>query len=154
MSPTDSNSAWIWAMKSGSAVDSTDLSANLQQHDFKGSLSFDLTTAVGGSSSNPFVVANSSPGSAASATSSGSQQTATQAVSTQIFGSSTVVVPVATSTSSGSSSGSSIATNVDVTRQGHAIVMFDALVVADGTHTIAAIAHTAIWRPRQVAQAG
>ena len=38
--------------------------------------------------------------------------------------------------------------------KGHAIVAFDAIVVADGTRTVAAIAHTAIWRPRQVAQAG
>jgi len=38
--------------------------------------------------------------------------------------------------------------------KGHAIVTFDAIVVADGTRTIAAITHTAIWRPRQVAQTG
>ena len=37
--------------------------------------------------------------------------------------------------------------------KGHAIVAFDAIVVADGARTIAAISHTAIWRPRQVAQA-
>jgi acyl dehydratase len=38
--------------------------------------------------------------------------------------------------------------------KGHAIVAFDAIVVADGTRTVAGISHTAIWRPRQVAQAG
>jgi acyl dehydratase len=38
--------------------------------------------------------------------------------------------------------------------KGHAIVMFDAIVVADGTHAVASIAHSAIWRPRQVAKAG
>jgi len=38
--------------------------------------------------------------------------------------------------------------------KGHAIVTFDALVVADGARAVAAIAHTAIWRPRQVTQAG
>jgi acyl dehydratase len=37
--------------------------------------------------------------------------------------------------------------------KGHAIVAFDAIVVADGARTIAAISHTAIWRPRQVAGA-
>ena len=37
--------------------------------------------------------------------------------------------------------------------KGHAIVAFDAIVVADGARTVAAISHTAIWRPRQVAQA-
>jgi acyl dehydratase len=35
--------------------------------------------------------------------------------------------------------------------KGHAIVTFDAIVVASGTRTVAAINHTAIWRPRQVA---
>jgi acyl dehydratase len=38
--------------------------------------------------------------------------------------------------------------------KGHAIVAFDAIVVADGARTVAAISHTAIWRPRQVTQAG
>jgi hypothetical protein len=38
--------------------------------------------------------------------------------------------------------------------KGHAIVAFDAIVVADGVRTIAAISHSAIWRPRQVSQAG
>ena len=38
--------------------------------------------------------------------------------------------------------------------KGHAIVAFDAIVVADDTRAIAEIAHTAIWRPRQVAEAG
>ena len=37
--------------------------------------------------------------------------------------------------------------------KGHAIVAFDALVVADGARVIAEIGHGAIWRPRQVAEA-
>jgi len=37
--------------------------------------------------------------------------------------------------------------------KGHAIAAFDAIVVADGKQTIAALTHTAIWRPRQAAQA-
>jgi hypothetical protein len=37
--------------------------------------------------------------------------------------------------------------------KGHAIVAFDALVVADGARVIAEIGHSAIWRPRQVAEA-
>ena len=37
--------------------------------------------------------------------------------------------------------------------KGHAIVEFDALAVADGAHVIAQITHTAIWRPRHVAEA-
>jgi acyl dehydratase len=38
--------------------------------------------------------------------------------------------------------------------KGHAIVAFDAIVVADGARAVAEINHTAIWRPRQVAQTG
>jgi len=38
--------------------------------------------------------------------------------------------------------------------KGHAIVAFDAIVVADGARAVAAISHSAIWRPRQVGQAG
>ena len=37
--------------------------------------------------------------------------------------------------------------------KGHAIVAFDALVVADGVRAVAEIGHSAIWRPRQVAEA-
>jgi hypothetical protein len=38
--------------------------------------------------------------------------------------------------------------------KGHAIVEFDALIVANATKVIAKIVHTAIWRPRHVAEAG
>ncbi len=37
--------------------------------------------------------------------------------------------------------------------KGHAIVEFDALAVADGQQVVAQITHTAIWRPRHVAEA-
>ena len=37
--------------------------------------------------------------------------------------------------------------------KGHAIVAFDAIVVADGARVVAEMTHTAIWRPRQVAEA-
>jgi len=37
--------------------------------------------------------------------------------------------------------------------KGHAIVAFDAIVVADGARVVAEIGHSAIWRPRQVAEA-
>jgi acyl dehydratase len=38
--------------------------------------------------------------------------------------------------------------------KGHAIVAFDAIVVAEGARVVAEITHTAIWRPRQLAAAG
>jgi acyl dehydratase len=43
---------------------------------------------------------------------------------------------------------SKIASNTE--SKGHAIVAFDAVVLADGKTIIAEITHTAIWRPRQV----
>ncbi len=42
----------------------------------------------------------------------------------------------------------------NVVNKGHAIVEFDAIVVADGARTIAEISHAAIWRPRQVTERG
>jgi len=40
-----------------------------------------------------------------------------------------------------------------VSSKGHAMVEFDAIVVAEGDRGIGEITHTAIWRPRQVADA-
>ena len=42
----------------------------------------------------------------------------------------------------------------NVVSKGHAIVEFDAIVVADGARSVAEITYTAIWRPRQIAEAG
>jgi acyl dehydratase len=42
--------------------------------------------------------------------------------------------------------------NANIVNKGHAIVEFDAIVIADGARTVAEIAHAAIWRPRQVAE--
>ena len=38
--------------------------------------------------------------------------------------------------------------------KGHAIVAFDAIVVADAARVVGEITHMAIWRPRQVAEVG
>jgi acyl dehydratase len=37
-------------------------------------------------------------------------------------------------------------------RKGHRLVDLDALVLADGGRVVARVAHTAVWRPRQVAE--
>jgi acyl dehydratase len=42
----------------------------------------------------------------------------------------------------------------NVVNKGHAIVEFDAIVVADDARTVAEITHAAIWRPRQVSEQG
>ena len=80
MNFSDPNSNWIWSMKEGSAISSSDVSTNLQMHDNEGNFKFDLTKATGGDSLNPFVdsaVTTSStnstgPSSSSSGSSSGS----------------------------------------------------------------------------------
>ena len=127
MSPTDDNSAWIWAYKNGNPIDSTDPKANLQQHDNMGTFSFNLKTATGGSSSNPFVAAVSNSSSSGSASSSamssgsatGSTQTATGSTTAP-----TSAYTTSPASSSGSSSDSSSSSNdQNSTRTAHGVVM-------------------------------
>ena len=65
MDLSSSNTAWIWAMKSGSPINSDDVSARLSEHDEKDAITLDLTKARGGDAStssdtyNPFLSANS-----------------------------------------------------------------------------------------------
>jgi len=40
-----------------------------------------------------------------------------------------------------------------ISSKGHAVVEFDAIVVAEGDRSIGEITHTAIWRPRQASEA-
>lgn len=76
MSLTDTASNWIWAYKSGSAISSDDVSANLAQHSSYGDTTFNLQNAAGGSSSNPFLTttatSTSSSGSSSGSSSSDS----------------------------------------------------------------------------------
>lgn len=51
---TSSSSSWIWAVKYGSPLDSSDVSAELTQHDDSGVVTVDLVKGTGGSSDNPF----------------------------------------------------------------------------------------------------
>ncbi|KAI9763461.1 MAG: hypothetical protein M1840_000475 [Geoglossum simile] len=71
---SSSSSSWIWATKSGSAINSDNNKAEISRHDKMGGFSFDLTKATGGSSDNPFLDLStpdpSSTGSAASPSSS------------------------------------------------------------------------------------
>jgi hypothetical protein len=66
MDVKSTSSNWIWAIKSGSAVDSTSVSADLTQHDTMGAVAVDLTQGTGGSSSNPFVAQGNSGNSGSS----------------------------------------------------------------------------------------
>ena len=55
MSPTNGNSNWIWSIRQGSALDSTDISEKIQKHDSHGAFTFDLLAGTSSDSSNPFV---------------------------------------------------------------------------------------------------
>lgn len=59
MSPTSGNSNWIWSVKQGSALNSADVSANIQKHDAYGTFTFDLPAGTSGDTANPFVKAAS-----------------------------------------------------------------------------------------------
>lgn len=54
LDPKDTASAWIWAMKRGSPIRSTNIDKDLKRHDDKGGFYLDLTKAIGGNSDNPF----------------------------------------------------------------------------------------------------
>ena len=119
MNPTDDNSAWIWSYRNGNPIDSTDPNANLQQHDNMGTFSFNLKTATGGSSSNPFVAAASNPSSGSSPSSAMSSGSATGSMTAP-----TSAYTINPGSSSGSSSGGSMSSsNNDTTRTAHGIVM-------------------------------
>ena len=75
MDLSSSQSSWIWALKDGPAIASSDVSTKLHQHTQAGSFNLDLSKAKGGNSPDPFVNAavtataadGSSPTAAASA---------------------------------------------------------------------------------------
>ncbi|KAB8068611.1 hypothetical protein BDV29DRAFT_184177 [Aspergillus leporis] len=50
-----SSSPWGWAMSSGTPLASGNVSATIQMHDYHGIFTVDLTKAIGGNSSNPFL---------------------------------------------------------------------------------------------------
>lgn len=113
MSFTDSSSSWIYAAKSGSALNSDDVSESISQHDTDDSFSLDLTTATGGSSSNPF----SASGSSASGTGSPSATSGSSS-------------PSSTSSSNSGNSGSSASSyqgqgrdNTQTLMTAHGIIM-------------------------------
>ena len=115
MDPTDTSSDWIWAYKSGSALDSEDTSENLDMHSSMGSFHLNLKEGTGGSSQNPFVAAaaaSGSPSASASATGTGAQPSATGGVS----------APAATNAPHYGGSSTS-GGNVDSIRTAHAVIM-------------------------------
>jgi hypothetical protein len=69
------SSNWIWAVKEGSPLDTTDKSASIVQHDTEGNQAIDLTqaatSAANMANSNPFIGFNGTFAAAAGATSSG-----------------------------------------------------------------------------------
>ncbi|KAK5070135.1 hypothetical protein LTR64_001972 [Lithohypha guttulata] len=144
MSYTSSSSSWIYASRSGSALDSTDVSESIAMHNSDTSFSLDLTEGTGGSSPNPFVAASEAPaestsssaGTSATASNSASatssnRASATASSSASATSSNGVSAPVVSSgsdgsgsSSSGSSSGAQRPTNNSATlRSAHGIIM-------------------------------
>jgi len=77
---SSSSGSWIWAAKSGSAINSDDVGVSFQQHSNQGNAQFDFNSAKGGSAANPFTAAGSTGGSATrcgSGSASGSSTTGT-----------------------------------------------------------------------------
>lgn len=75
MSFNDTSSEWIWAHKTGAAVSSDSIDANIEFHDEFGLANLNLQTATGGESANPFLTAGSV--STPSQTSSGTSDSGT-----------------------------------------------------------------------------
>lgn len=73
MDYTDTSANWIWAYKEGSAEDSDDVSAQLSQHTTMGTTQFNLASATGGDSANPFTVSAEATVSSTSGSGSGSE---------------------------------------------------------------------------------
>lgn len=132
MDPTDSSSQWIFAHKSGDALDATSTSADISQHDTNGQFKLDLTTGTGGSSSNPFVASSDDSSSSAAATTGTATATGTTPHNTAtVPGTDIVSSPTGTSgvsspltSTSPSSSGDQVVSDPNkATRTAHAVIM-------------------------------
>ncbi|GAB7352716.1 hypothetical protein MBLNU459_g3071t1 [Dothideomycetes sp. NU459] len=89
---------FIYAYKSGKALDTSSVSQGLDQHDDYGDFTLDFSQARGGSSFNPFVADASSPsGTSSTSSTSGTSTTATSSASSGASASST---PATTTSSS------------------------------------------------------
>lgn len=128
MGPASSSTSWIYTYKNGNAVDTTSADASISVHDGTGTLSLDLTSAMGGSSSHPFIVAADSLSGSTSESASamgGASQTATQSGSASVTPSSTngVSGPLVSSNPSSSGTGQSSTGPNNNIRTAHAAVM-------------------------------
>lgn len=125
MSFTDSSSSWIYAARTGDALDTEDVSASIAQHSSDTSFQLDLTTGTGGNSANPFV--SQSEGSSSSASPSGtgtatSSPTGSGTTSTATNGVSNPIASDSSSSNSGSAS-SSVQDNTATLMNAHGLIM-------------------------------
>lgn len=106
---TDSSSSWIYAARSGDALDTDDASARIQQHNTDTTFSLDLTYGTGGSSSNPFAPQSDDSSASASASASGASQTGSVSQTSEAAATATdgVSIPLASSEPGTVSSGNS-----------------------------------------------
>ena len=76
MNFASSNTAWIWAVKSGDPLNTDATDADIDQHDEKDTFTLDLTKAQGGDGINPFIAAsksNSAPAASGDSSKEGTQ---------------------------------------------------------------------------------
>lgn len=111
MDPKSTSASWIWAIKSGSAINSASTSESFNIHDQQGVFKLDLTSGTGGSSNNPLIPATSTDGSASPSSSSGA--------SAPIASSS----PSSGSSSSSGDTSSPTSDNTSQVRTAHATIM-------------------------------
>lgn len=124
MDPTDASSRWIYAHKTGDALRVTGTDAELSQHNDDGGFSLDLTAAIGGSSTNPFVSSvEDSSSSAAPSASAIPSQTATIPALTTATMTGNVSNPLASSGPSSTSSSERFSEPDKQIRVAHAVIM-------------------------------
>lgn len=140
MDATSTSSNWIYAWKNGSPLDTTSTDVSISEHDGTGTLRLDLTSGVGGSSSNPFIAAAENPSATSesgSATASASATATGGASQTGTLTTPATVTPTVSNGVSGplassnpSSSGAGQSTSPDNTvRTAHAAIMSLVFVV-------------------------
>ncbi|EME50231.1 hypothetical protein DOTSEDRAFT_68941 [Dothistroma septosporum NZE10] len=77
------SSSWIYAHKSGNALNTDDLSTDISQHDDASAFSWNIASAKGGDSQNPFM-ASSSPATASGAAATSGSATVSGSASTSL----------------------------------------------------------------------
>lgn len=109
---TSSSADWIYALKSGSALNSDSLTETIVQHDTAAPFTWDISDAKGGSDVNPFVSTSGSTGSTGGSSNSGSSSAASSGTVPS------TCTPIAASSAAGSNGGSTAGSGTTATLAG------------------------------------